>query len=106
MLNLVPAVLVALVYVGFRVYATKDRRVSRALMIEALAFAAVSHVVMWVYRTYWLHEGMTTFGEACPNGYAMVADPANPKQKTCVPVGSPTYSANTGFSGKSLPTDK
>ena len=101
MLNLVPALLVTLVYIGFRVYGTRDRRVSRGLLYEALAFALCAHLVMFVYRKFWLQEDMTTFGSTCPNGYEMVTDPVNPKQETCVPVGQKTYSAETGFRGQS-----
>jgi len=100
MLKLVPALLVTLVYIGFRVYGTRDRRIGQGLLKEALAFALCAHAVMWVYRKYWLQEGMTTFGSTCPNGYTMVTDPVNPKQETCVPVGQKTYSAETGFRGQ------
>uniref|UniRef100_A0A6C0CRF2 Uncharacterized protein n=1 Tax=viral metagenome TaxID=1070528 RepID=A0A6C0CRF2_9ZZZZ len=101
MLRFVPALLVTLVYIGFRVYGTRDRRVSRGLLIEALAFALCAHLVMWVYRKFWLQEDMSTFGPKCPNGYEMVTDPVNLKQETCVPVGQKTYSAETGFRGQS-----
>jgi hypothetical protein len=100
MFNLVPAFLVTLVYVGFRLYGTRDRRMSRGLLIEALGFALVSHVVMFVYRRFWLREGMTTFGDVCPNGYAMVQDPANPQQQTCKPTGTPTYTPGPGLNMK------
>jgi len=98
MLNLVPALLVTLVYVGFRVYGTRDRRLSPTLLKEALVFALCSHIVMYVYRKFWLREGMqSTFGETCPNGYVKVPDPVNEQQETCVPTGQRTASADTGF---------
>jgi len=97
MLNLVPALLVTLVYVGFRMKATRDRRLSRGLVIEAVVFAVCSHLVMWVYRMYWLREGMSTFGETCPNGYSEVPDPSNAQQSTCVAAGSKTYPTVVGF---------
>jgi len=91
MLNIVPALLVTAIYVGFRLYATRDRRLSRGLLVEALVFALCSHVVMYLYRKFWLREGMqTTFGETCPNGHEMVEDPIYPTQKTCKPVGRKT----------------
>jgi hypothetical protein len=101
MLNLVPALLVTLVYIGFRVYGTRDRRIGQGLLKEALVFALCAHLVMFVYRKFWLQEDMTTFGSTCPNGYVMITDPVNPKQETCVPVGQKTYSAETGFRGQS-----
>ena len=99
MLKLVPALLVTLVYVAFRIKATRDRRLSKGLVMEALAFAFCAHVVMYVYRKFYLHEGMTTFGETCPNGYEMVPDPVNVQQQTCKPVGHQTASAEVGFRG-------
>jgi hypothetical protein len=90
MYHLVPAFLVTLVYVGFRVYGTRDRRLSRGLLIEALVFALCSYVVMWVYRRYYL-ERFDTYGDKCPNGYERVPDPVNPKQTQCVPIGEKTY---------------
>ena len=107
MTGLVPALIVAAVYVAFRVYGTKDKKLGQPLVVEALAFAALSCVVMWAYRTFILREGMqSTFGETCPNGYVKIADPANPEQQTCVPIGSKTYAPNTGFTGKPLPGGK
>jgi hypothetical protein len=97
MFNLVPALLVTVIYVAFRVYATRDRRVSPALIREAVVFALCSHVVMYVYRAYWLREGMSTFGKTCPNGYAEVPDPSNPQQSTCVASGQKTYPVVVGF---------
>lgn len=89
--SLVPALLVTMVYAAFRVYGTKDRRFSKGLLIEALVFALCSFVVMFLYRRFWLREGMqTTFGETCPNGHEMVDDPVFPAQKTCKPVGRKT----------------
>jgi hypothetical protein len=100
MLKIVPALLVTLVYVGFRVYGTRDRRLSKGLLMEAIAFALCSYVVMWVYRTYWLREGMSNYGDVCPNGYEMVQDPANPEQQTCLPVGHQTFPIKEGFLSK------
>jgi hypothetical protein len=97
MLQLVPALLVTLVYTAFRVYGTRDRRLTKSLFIEALIFAFCSHVVMWVYRQYWLREGMSTFGQTCPNGYVEVSDPSNSQQTTCVPKGQKTYPVVVGF---------
>jgi hypothetical protein len=98
--SVVPALLVTAIYAGFRLYGTKDRRLSKGLLIESLVFAACSFVVMWTYRNYWLREGMTTFGFNCPNGYQMVEDPSFPTQKTCKAVGYKTSSAETGFRGE------
>ena len=90
--SLVPALLVTMIYAAFRVYGTKDRRFSKGLLIEALVFALCSFVVMYLYRRFWLREGMqTTFGKTCPNGHEMVDDPVYPTQKTCKPVGQKTY---------------
>lgn len=97
MFNFVPALLVTVIYVGFRVYATRDRRLSRGLLVEALVFALCSHVVMYIYRAYWLREGMSTFGKRCPNGYAEVPDPSNSQQSTCVASGQKTYPVVVGF---------
>ena len=97
MLNIVPALLVTVVYTAFRVYGTRDRRLTKSLLLEALIFALCSHVVMWVYRHYLLREGMSTFGSRCPNGYDEVPDPANSQQTTCVPRGQKTYPVVVGF---------
>ena len=97
MRSIVPAVLVTLVYVGFRVYATRDRRISKGLLMEAVAFALCSYVVMWVYRKFWLREGMSNYGDVCPNGYEMTQDPANPQQQTCLPTGHQTFAIKEGF---------
>ena len=90
MYHLVPAVLVAIVYTGFRLYATRDRKMSRGLLMEALGFAACSYVVMWLYRKLYL-ERFDTFGDQCPNGSVRAPDPLNLKQTTCVPQGHQTY---------------
>jgi len=96
--SLVPALLVTAIYAAFRVYGTKDRRFSKGLLIESLVFAVCSFIVMYLYRNFWLREGMqTTFGETCPNGHEMVDDPSYPEQKTCRPVGRKTSSTATGF---------
>jgi hypothetical protein len=95
MLHLVPALLAAAIYAGFR-YKVGKHRLDKKLLLESLAFAAVSHVVMWAYRRYFV-EDMTTFGDTCPNGYEMITDPANSNQQTCVAVGHKTASASTGF---------
>jgi hypothetical protein len=97
MLNLVPALLVTIVYTAFRVYGTRDRRLTKSLIIESLVFALCSHIVMYVYRIYWLREGMSTFGKTCPNGYTEVPDPSNSQQSTCVSTGSKTYPTVIGF---------
>jgi len=97
MFNIVPALLVTAVYVGFRVYATRDRKVTRALLIEAGVFALCTHIVMLIYRQYWLREGMSTFGNTCPNGYEEIPDPSNSQQTTCVPSGQKTYPVVVGF---------
>ena len=97
MLNIVPALLVTAIYVGFRLYATRDRRLSRGLLVEALVFALCSHVVMYLYRRFWLREGMSTFGKVCPNGFVEKQDPINSQQTTCVPVGEKTYPVVGGF---------
>jgi hypothetical protein len=97
MLNLIPAFLVAVVYVVFRVRATRDRKLTKSLAIEGLVFALCTHIVMWLYRQYWLREGMSTFGKRCPNGYSEVPDPSNSQQSTCVPTGEKTYPVVVGF---------
>jgi hypothetical protein len=97
MFSLIPTMLVTLIYVGFRVYATRDRRLSRGLILEALAFAICSHIVMYIYRIYWLREGMSTFGKVCPNGFVEKPDPANSLQTTCVATGQKTYPVVVGF---------
>jgi hypothetical protein len=71
-------------------YATRDRRLSRGLLLEALAFALCSYVVMWVYRKY-VTERMSNYGNTCPNGYEKAVDPANSNQQICVPTGEKTY---------------
>lgn len=107
MSSLVPGLIVAAVYVGFRAYLVKDKKLGQPLILEALGFAVVSCLAMWLYRTVVLREGMeTTYGETCPNGYIKIVDPVNSKQETCVPSGSKTYPPNTGFSGKQLPDQK
>jgi hypothetical protein len=90
MYHLVPAILVALVYTGFRLYGTRDRRMSRGLVMEALGFAVCSYAVMWVYRKFYL-ERFDTYGDTCPNGTVRVPDPLNSKQTTCVAQGHQTY---------------
>ena len=90
MYHLVPAVLVALVYTGFRMYGTRDRRLTKSLMMEALGFAVCSYIVMWVYRKMFL-ENFDTYGDECPNGFVRVPDPLNSGQTSCVPQGNQTY---------------
>ena len=90
MYHLVPAGLVAIVYTAFRMYATRDRKLTRTLLMEAVGFAVCSYIVMWFYRHFYL-ERMTNMGSPCPNGHQEVPDPANPTQNTCVPTGHQTY---------------
>lgn len=97
MLNLVPSLLVTLVYVVFRVKYTRDKKLTKKLVLEALVFALCTHIVMWVYRKHWLREGMSTFGKRCPNGYSEVPDPSNSQQTTCVASGEKTYPVVVGF---------
>jgi len=90
MYHLVPAVLVALVYTGFRMHMTHKKVPTKSLLMEAFGFAVCSYIVMLVYRRFYL-ERMTTMGSPCPNGHQEVPDPANPQQNTCVPTGHQTY---------------
>jgi hypothetical protein len=99
-----PALLSACIYVAFQVYYCK-RRLDNKLGMETLIFVVISYFVMRMYRhCVGYTEGMSTFGETCPNGYVMVNDPAYPVQPTCVPVGHQTASAEVGFSGKKQPS--
>ena len=97
MRSLIPSLLVAVVYVAFRRYYTKDKQLKPRLFMEAASFAFFTYVVMWVYRQYWLREGMSTFGKTCPNGYDEIPDPSNSQQTTCVPKGQKTYPVVVGF---------
>jgi hypothetical protein len=97
MLNLIPPILVAIVYVGFRVNFIRDKKPAMRLIGEGFVLALFTHIVMWIYRQYWLREGMSTFGKRCPNGYEEVPDPSNSKQMTCVPSGQKTYPVVVGF---------
>jgi hypothetical protein len=76
------------------VYGLRDRRLTQSLVKEALGFAVCAYVVMWLYRKFFV-EGYAiqnnTSGSPCPNGHHEVADPLNPNQMTCVPVGHKTY---------------
>jgi hypothetical protein len=73
---------------------------SSNLGVEGLVFASVLCVLMYVYRYYMGFEGMSTFGDKCPNGHKMVADPMNSQQTTCVPVGHQTESPAAGTKPK------
>ena len=97
MLRVVPALLAAAVYMAFQKYVVHRKLESKKLVWEALSFALITHVVMWVWRHWMGYEGMTTFGDKCPNGHMMVADPVNAQQQTCVPVGHATEPPTTGF---------
>jgi hypothetical protein len=97
MLNLVPALLAAAIYVGFQKYYVKRNLSNTKLAWEASTFAFVTHLIMYAYRYYMGFEGMTTFGDKCPNGHKMVSDPMNKDQSTCVPVGHQTESPLAGI---------
>jgi hypothetical protein len=98
MLRLVPTLLATALFAGFVHYFYKVK-LDKKLLMHSAVFAVVSYLVMHVYHQHFMYEYMTTFGDACPNGYAMVPDPSNPQQQTCVAHGSPTYEATTGFKG-------
>ena len=100
MLNFVPALLAAAIYVGFQKYVVHRKLEFYKLMHEAFTFAFITHVVMYIYRYYMGFEGMSTFGDKCPNGHKMVADPMNKDQTTCVPVGHQTESPLAGTKPK------
>ena len=95
MLSLVPSALVAATYVAYE-SKLKPKLITGELLVKALFFAAITHVVMWVYRRYFL-ENFDTHGPVCENGYKRQTDPANPQQTTCVPVGRQTYPVVVGF---------
>jgi len=99
MYRLVPGLLAALVYVGFQKYVAKRRIQDKKVYLEAAAFAFVTYIVMWMWRSYMGFEGMSTFGSTCPNGTVEALDPVNGQQTTCVPNpnGRRTYPATTGF---------
>jgi len=66
------------------------------LITHAVLFAVVTGLVMSYYRSY--VEGMSNYGDSCPNGYA-----EGPNQKgeiDCLPVGAKTYGINTGLKAK------
>jgi len=90
MLHFGPSLLSAAVFVGFSVLYFK-MKLDRKLLVAALAFAVVSHVVMRVYRSYAGVENMSNYGVTCPNGYVMQED------GDCKPVGHQTTDATTGF---------
>jgi len=96
MSGIVPGLIVAAVYLVFKSKTTKGA-FQKKFYWEALAFGVVTYGVMTAYRRYMGFEGMSTFGDVCPDGYSMVKDPVNAQQTTCVPVGHPTYNPTTGF---------
>jgi len=99
MYRIISGLIGAAIYFGFQRYVAKRRIEDKKLYLEAAAFAVVTCVVMWMWRTYMGFEGMSTFGSTCPNGTVEVLDPVNGQQTTCVPNpnGRRTYPATTGF---------
>jgi hypothetical protein len=90
MLKFVPALLAAAIYVGFQKFYAKRKLGVLRLAFEASSFAFITHLIMYAYRYYMGFEGMSTFGDKCPNGHKMVSDPMNKDQSVCVPVGHQT----------------
>lgn len=65
----------------------KGESKATVLVVHALLFALVTHMVM---KWYWsMKEHMGNYGVSCPNGYTMTAD------QNCVPVGHATYEGKT-----------
>jgi hypothetical protein len=85
MRHLVPLLLSACVYVGYRYYCCRER-VDKKLWMEALLFSLIASVVMFLYHnTYGYEYFATTFGNTCPPGHIKVDDPMDMKQQTCKP---------------------
>lgn len=62
------------------------------LLVHAVLFALVAHVVLKFYHRYIIfREGFGNFGPTCPNGYLM------DEKQVCRPVGHQTAPVNTGF---------
>ena len=79
-------VIATALFAGFVHYFYKVKLTS-SLLLQAFIFALVTHFAMRMYRGF---EHMSTFGETCPRGHAMVPDPLNKDQLTCVPTGHDT----------------
>lgn len=97
-MKLVSAVISALLFAAFvpgvlfRFPQHGSRNV--VLVTHALLFALVTSLVMGYYWTGRL-EFFGNYGPTCPNGYAPGTNQAG--QPDCVPTGSQTYDASTGF---------
>lgn len=80
---LVPGVLITLPPRGSR---------NTVLLVHALVFAVVAHLVLRFYHRYIIfREGFGNFGPTCPNGYMM------DDKQVCRPTGRQTQQVNTGF---------
>jgi len=85
MRHIIPMLISAAMYVGFRHYCCRDR-VDKKLWMEALYFSLLVSVVMYFYQnTYGYEYFDTTFGNTCPPGHIKVDDPINLNQQTCKP---------------------
>lgn len=99
-MDLAKILISALLFVAFvpGVVAVIPARSSRntVLAVHAVLFAIVVGLVMAYYRSY--VEGMSNYGNNCPNGY--VEGPNQKGEVDCVPVGAKTYGINTGLKAK------
>jgi hypothetical protein len=85
MRHLLPMLLSASVYVGFRHF-FHHQRVDKKLWMEALFFSFLAGTAMFIYHnTYGYEYFDTTFGNTCPPGHIKVDDPMDMKQQTCIP---------------------
>jgi hypothetical protein len=85
MRHIMPMLISAGMYVGFRHYCCRER-VDKKLWMEAFYFSLLVSIVMYIYQnTYGYEYFDTTFGNTCPPGHIKVDDPMDPKQQTCKP---------------------
>lgn len=86
-MDLISTLLVALLFAAFvpgvMVRLPPGGSKTTVLVLHGLLFSVVLALVM---KMYWSgREHMGNYGDACPNGFAMMSD------GNCVPTGHPTY---------------
>jgi len=85
MRSLIPMLLSASVYVGYRHY-LYHQKVDKKLIMEALFFSFIVGIVMFIYHnTYGYELFDTNYGNTCPPGHIKVDDPLDLNQQTCRP---------------------
>jgi len=86
--SLVLSVLLFAAFVpGVLVTLPKGGNKETILIVHALIFAVVTHIVMQYYWRY--KESMSNYGGVCPNVYVLGMSKTGVED--CVPAGHPTY---------------